>query len=366
MAIVYNNKQIQHAYYGETPIHQIYLGDQLKWADVGYVFGTGLNTFGELGIGNTTATDEFNKAGSIPSWGKVVSGKSHGVLLSSTHELYTVGRNDDGQLGIGTSGDATNVSTPIKVGSASNWVDISSHSSSDSSAALNSLGEIYTWGNNYNGNLGVGDTTRKTVPTKVGIKTDWITVSMGSSNLSAIDSSHLLYYCGYGLTSSLAQLGEDSDWSRIWAGSTYLIAQKSSGHIYGYGTNYSGELGLGSAISITSLTQIGDKTDWVDIAVGDAYTLLVDSTGVLYNCGHGIKTITQLGTKSDWIKVACGRDHYMAVDVAGNVYVWGTGSYGRLGLGDSLDRASPTAVPLSFYPLGISAGEYHSYVLSAF
>ena len=63
MAIVYNNKQIQHAYYGETPIHQIYLGDQLKWADEGELFGTGRNDGGDLGVGDTTQRTVLRKLG---------------------------------------------------------------------------------------------------------------------------------------------------------------------------------------------------------------------------------------------------------------------------------------------------------------
>ena len=76
MAIVYNNKQIQHAYYGETPIHQIYLGDQLKWADVGC--GTGRNMV-EIypGVGDTTQRTVFTQSGPLSNnWVKAHVGIS--------------------------------------------------------------------------------------------------------------------------------------------------------------------------------------------------------------------------------------------------------------------------------------------------
>ena len=68
MAIVYNNKQIQHAYYGETPIHQIYLGDQLKWADVGELYACGVNDSGHLGTGDNTQYKIFTQAGILGYW----------------------------------------------------------------------------------------------------------------------------------------------------------------------------------------------------------------------------------------------------------------------------------------------------------
>ena len=58
--------------------------------------------------------------------------------------------------------------------------------------AINSSGELYAWGYN-NGQLGLGDTTIRNVPTKVGTATDWITAACGEMHSLAINSSGELY-----------------------------------------------------------------------------------------------------------------------------------------------------------------------------
>jgi len=94
------------------------------------------------------------------------------AMSGASDGLYAWGRNDDGQLGLG---DTTTRRVPTKVGT-DTWVAVSCgyyHS-----LGINTDGELYAWGRNNYGQLGLGHTTSRYVPIKVGTDT-WIAVTSG-------------------------------------------------------------------------------------------------------------------------------------------------------------------------------------------
>ncbi len=72
-----------------------------------------------------------------------------------------------------------NVSSPIQVGSLTNWVKVCA--SNDFTYAINSNGELWSWGLNNNGELGLGDTVRRSSPVQVGANTTWSVIPKNSS-----------------------------------------------------------------------------------------------------------------------------------------------------------------------------------------
>ena len=116
-------------------------------------------------LGNETIdiTSEANL-----SEGKTISqisvGGNHSLALDSEGQIYAWGSNDYGQLG---NGDTTSSNTPVKVDTSGVLAGktISQISAgSNYSLALDSEGQIYAWGDNYNGLLGNGDTTSSNTP----------------------------------------------------------------------------------------------------------------------------------------------------------------------------------------------------------
>ena len=89
------------------------------------------------------------------------------------------------------------------------------------SLALDSEGQIYAWGANYNGRLGNGDTTSSNTPVKV-------------------DTSGVL--AGKTIT-------------QISAGDGHSLALDSEGQIYAWGANYNGQLGNGTTITSNTPVQ---------------------------------------------------------------------------------------------------------------
>ena len=94
------------------------------------------------------------------------------AMSGASYDLYSWGRNNYGQLGLD---DTTSRDVPTKVGT-DTWVAVSC--GYYNSLAINSDGELYAWGYNNYGQLGLDDKTTRKVPTKVGTDT-WVAVSGG-------------------------------------------------------------------------------------------------------------------------------------------------------------------------------------------
>ena len=92
-----------------------------------------------------------------------------------TYELWSWGRNTNGQLGLGNT---TNYSSPIQVGALTTWLNVSAGQAH--SLAAKTDGTLWSWGRGVSGCLGLGNTTNYSSPKQVGALTTWLNVSAGS------------------------------------------------------------------------------------------------------------------------------------------------------------------------------------------
>jgi hypothetical protein len=141
------------------------------------LYSWGYNGYGQLGKGNTT---NYNtpQALSISTNGKIIdvwcSGGNYAsvFIYTDTGYMYSCGYNGYGQLGRGST---TNQNT---FGLVKNWGangirQLSWLGRSEMSVAVvTSGGQLWTWGRNNYYNLGHGDTSNKTSPTRVSTWTD--------------------------------------------------------------------------------------------------------------------------------------------------------------------------------------------------
>ena len=274
----------------------------------GDVYVWGLNTQGQLGLGDTIQRDTPVKHQGLSASGSsrvlapgetvasLVAGSSHTLVLTSVGDVYVWGINSGGQLGLG---DTTQRDTPVKhqglsasgssrVLAPGETVASFAASGSNSSLTLTSAGDVYVWGLNASGKLGLGDSVQRDTPVK-------------HQGLSASGSSRIL---APGETITLFS-GEN----------TYTLALTSAGDVYAWGAGMSGQLGVGSPHSNSSpfrhemLSASGSSRI---LAPGEIVTSL-----------------------------ASGLGHTLALTSAGDVYVWGLNANNQLGLGDGSTRFSP-------------------------
>mgnify|MGYP002478002863 CR=1 FL=1 len=166
------------------------------------LYGWGANSFGQLGLGNTTDYSSPKQVGALTSWLKMSAGYYHCAVIKNDGTLWTWGRNNSGQLGLGNT---TNYSSPKQVGSLTTWSQI--YCGANFCAAITTTGQLWTWGDNNQGQLGLGNTTFFSSPKQVGALTTWSKLpnTQGGDNrgTGAITTTGQLYVWGSGIFGGL-------------------------------------------------------------------------------------------------------------------------------------------------------------------
>ena len=103
---------------------------------------------------------------------------------SLLYNLFAWGANGSGQLGLGNT---TDYSSPKQVGSLTNWSNVAM--ARLIGGAVKTDGTLWTWGWNANaqGAMGVGNETNYSSPKQVGALTTWLSVKIGQKHLLALD-----------------------------------------------------------------------------------------------------------------------------------------------------------------------------------
>ena len=234
----------------------------------------------------------------------------------------------------------------------------------ESTAAVDSKGHLWAWGKNSYGQLGLGDTAERDIPTRVGTDNDWSSVDCFFHTL-AIKSDGTLWAWGYNGSGQLGlgdtsdrwiptQVGTENQWVYVVCGSDYTVAIKSDGTLWAWGGNSYGQLGLGDTSNRFTPTRVGTDNTWVRVACGYSHTLALKSDGSLWAWGYNYNgqlglgdtsnrlAPTRVGTDNNWVSVECGSCFTLAIKSDGTLWVWGQNNLGQLGLGDTTDRWIPT------------------------
>ena len=299
--------------------------------------------------------------------------------------LLSCGKNNHGQLGLGTSGTVVEGVADFVQFGADTWNKAAA--GFHFSLAIKSDGTLWATGENGSGQLGLGDTVDRDEWEQVGVDDTWIDVACGRYFSMAIRSDGTLWGTGgnnYGQLglndlvqrTSFTQVAGTS-WERVECGHTFSVARKTDDTLWSTGYNFYGQLGLGNhgfGTNRDEFEQIGSDTNWDDFSAGDDHMLAIKTTGTLWATGRdwygecGLNytqtdTMTQVGVDTTWIDVACGGWHTIAVKSNGSL--WGTGSdyYGQLGLNNGeglfVEYAIFTQISASDYQ-SVFCGSEHS------
>ena len=230
----------------------------------GNIYTWGDNQKNQLGrtVTSNTPANRPNKVETPAgiTFTSVSAGRSYAVAVSSEGNLYSWGDNSAGRLGRDTTG--TSDPKPSKVQTTPAGITFTSVSAGwGHTAALDSQGNIYTWGDNTHGELGrstVGS-TQGNYPGKVDTPTGitFTQASAGGSHSVAVSDDGSLYTWG---NSDNGRLGRDTNntpadkpgkadnptgitFTQASAGAWYCLAQGSDGNLYSWGDNTNGQLG---------------------------------------------------------------------------------------------------------------------------
>ena len=313
----------------------------------GKLYSWGLNSLGELGDGTTDVSYMpicISNIENSPLNGKniveVHNYDSTIIAKDSNGKLYSWGYNNSGQLGNGTT---ENSSMPVCIsdieGSPLNGKNIVKvYADYSTMIAKDSNGKLYSWGENYYGQLGNGTTANSSMPICI----------------SDIENS---------------PLREKNIVNIYWDANT-IIAKDSNGKLYSWGRNNFGQLGNGTTenssmpVCISNIESSPLKgKNIVDVYNYGSTIIAKDSSGKLYTWGRNYYGKLGNGTTYDSsmpiciskvegsplkekniVKIYTGDDTIIAKDSDGKLYSWGNNDYGQLGDGTTTNSNIPICI----------------------
>jgi len=207
--------------------------------------------------------------------------------------LYSWGNNFAGQLG---QSNTTSRSSPVQIGSLNNWIDISDNDNT-TSYAIRADGTLWAWGADDRGQLGITPSGQnyRSSPTQVGTLANWKNVGSGEWCFFAVKSDGTLWTSGFNQTgqlglgdevsrSSPTQIGSSTDWVRA-SGRFSIFGTKTDGSLWAWGSN-GGLLGLGDLNARSSPVQVGSDYNWRNVsAVSGNHVAAIKNNGTLWSWG---------------------------------------------------------------------------------
>lgn len=259
----------------------------------GTLWTWGLSICSQLGNNSYEPRSNPTQVGTETNWETVGVGGDYTVALKTDGTLWAWGYNSNGQLGIGPGQSFANI--PIQIGQDADWETFSTGSLH--TLAIKENGSLWAWGSNYHGALGTGINTLSALPIQISQTYDWKSVSASEGfSSAALKTDGSLWTWGnnwdgqlgngtFNADSIPTQVGADFDWTAIGTADFSMSAVKSDGTLWSWGNNHLGCFGDGTTASSTIPRQIGTDTNWERIKINSGYTLAGKSDGSLWQIG---------------------------------------------------------------------------------
>ncbi len=287
----------------------------------GNVWTMGRNNFGQLGDSSLVNSSNPKQVSNLKGIYKISRGYDHSIALDSTGNLYLWGRNNYGQLGYPSVLDQL---VPKKLLTQKDFVAI--EGGHWHTIALKKDGTVMAWGHNFFGELGNGNREHKSFPVYVMQKVN--------STVSILNNVVQIASVGY-----------------------HTLALKKDGTLWGWGSNDYNELGYkGPNVQVYAAKINSLPKKIKEIAVGWHHSVALDVDGNLWVWGSDpafqfgetttnfYKQPFMFSGLPKFTKIACGSWHSLAIDENENVWAWGKNHYGMLGTGDSTSSSTPVLI----------------------
>jgi alpha-tubulin suppressor-like RCC1 family protein len=328
--------------------------------DATHLYGCGNSDNGMLGLSFGPSfellqlnNDNYVSVSSLAGYDAVFAIKADGTL-------WSWGYNNFGQLG---QNDRISRSSPVQIGTDTNWVEVNGFS------ARKSDNTLWVWGYNNYGQLGQNDRISRSSPVQIGTDVDWAFSCAKRDTLYAIKTDGRLFVCGSNATGALGlgisttinrsspvQLGTDTTWSKVDCSSAnHAAALKTNNTLWVWGYNNYGQHGNGGTSSTSAPNQLG-SAEWLDVGVGSSFIVAIKTDGTLWSCGYNDygnlgqndrinrSSPVQIGTDTNWSSVYCTLNNFFAVKTDGTLWGCGQNNLGQLGNNNNQSVSSPVQI----------------------
>lgn len=361
----------------------------------GTVWTWGRNDYGQLGQGGATDVNAHPTATRITTLSNVIdvaAGKYHALALTASGLVYSWGRHDQGQMGNNAAIGGTYTS-PTSC-SYSGFIAIAA--GGNHSLALSGNGQVYGWGDNSQGQLGiaVGNTTDRSLPNAMnnvglankvigmagGLEHSAILLADGTVWTTGDDTYGQLGVGGTAVDSQIpVQVTGLANVKAVAAGDHHCAVLLADGTLRTWGRNHHGQCGFSSATT-AYFTPQAPVYGWKlrSVGAGGDHTVAIEEYGFLVRCGAnasgelvtgGTADMTALGyTESGTRMAAAGSDSILILKANGQVWACGANASGQLGNGGT-SPSSALALCTAKWPMhqaiAIAAQNYGGLLLKA-
>ena len=345
---------------------------------------------------------------------KVYCGEFHSGYITKNKNVYMFGKNSFGQLGIssGTIGYFCNnsISHPTKINIDKKIIKLAL--GGEHTLALTQNYELYTWGLNLFGQLGLGDFNERNYPQKVFTFLDEtkvissnelyhenvIDIAAGAQHSLILSENNSIYSCGFAKHFALgnykekeSDLDEKNSFTKINL-TKYLEKSFQNNTIkkVSCGVNHSSCVisqnefvvwgkGEGADYEKPTLFEIIEKkttpnqivNNYPEIGMGENFFIVLSPQGDLFSSPANSNSTNNL--KLDKIiinekirEISVGYSHIIAIGNSNKLYAWGNNKNGQILEANTENILKPKEISIfvDTIPLKIACGGYHSVLLT--
>ncbi|CAI2364429.1 unnamed protein product [Moneuplotes crassus] len=369
--------------------------------EVTEVYTFGQNNYGELALNDNkerlvpTLVENCKDMNII----SVAAGNELTLVLTESGQVYSSGFNEPGASSVINNSYASahsSVNTLKLVEKLDKHiVKIYANNGCEHIIAISSQGEVFAMGYNAKGQLGIGDTKFTSTPTPIAAFTSKFVTTVGLSYY------HTVFSCGDDLETyscgrnDHGQLGlchtkditeptlletlQGKKVISIGCGQYHTLLATNLSEVYSFGRNDSGQLGLSYKVDSKNTPTKIEGMFSSKVSCGYYHSLAITSTGKLYSWGrndsgqlghpdkskHFEPTNVKEFDETEVIDIACGCYHSLALTYDYKVYTFGRNCHGQLGNNTKISEFIPTQLKEIEHRkvIQVAAGFYHSVLL---